>query len=121
MSLLKGRCHCGKSQFEIAAEPEFQFVCYCNDCKHINSGGHLCGMLFEESNLKAPNEISTYVYPGGSGKDIELHFCGHCATHLYALPKEYPGKVVVRANTLDEGHFKPQQELFKDSAFSWDK
>ncbi len=121
MKNLTGACHCGKNKFTISAEPEFQFTCYCNSCRILNSGGHLCGMLFDQRQLSAANETQTYTYNGGSGNPIILHFCPVCATHLYAYPTEHEGKVVIRANTLVDSNFKPHQSIFTESAFSWDK
>lgn len=120
MTKLLGQCHCGKHTFTVTASPEFQFVCYCHGCRVLNSSGHLCGMLFDSSAFTPSNGTQSYSYPGGSGNDITLHFCPTCATHLYAYPTEYKGKVVIRANTLKDGSFKPQQAIFTKSAFDWD-
>ena len=121
MPNITGKCHCGKNEFTIKSEPEFQFVCYCSNCRVINSGGHLCGLLFEQDDLLEASQTETYTYKGGSGNSIVLHFCPTCATHLYAYPKEHKGKVVVRANTLENADFKPQKSIFTDTAFVWDK
>ena len=120
MAILTGQCHCGKNHLQVTDNPEFQFVCYCRQCRVLNSGGHLCGMMFDESIFTAPEETIEYSYSGGSGKPIKLHFCPNCGTHLYAIPTQYPGKVIIRANVLDGGDFEPQQPLFSESAFSWD-
>ncbi len=120
MFKLIGKCHCGGNTFTISAEPEYQFVCYCHSCRLINSGGHLCGMLLDQSHLSEANNTYTYTYKGGSGHSIRMHFCPTCATHLYAYPEAHPGKVVIRANTIEHADFKPQQCLFTESAFAWD-
>ncbi len=121
MSCYIGSCHCGKNRYEIKAQPEFQFVCYCNNCKVLNSGGHLCGMMFDQAQLTEATDTTTYHYVGGSGDNIVVHFCPTCATQLYAYPTHYQGKVVIRANTLVEGEFTSQQHIFTESAFPWDQ
>ncbi|VEG92464.1 GFA family protein [Legionella spiritensis] len=121
MDPITGKCHCGKNSFVLSADPEFQFICYCHNCQLLNSGGHLCGMLFDKNCLEEARDTQTYTYKGGSGNSIILHFCPECSTQLYAYPIEYPNKVVIRANTLDNEGFKPQQALFAESSFSWDK
>ncbi|MCF6766934.1 GFA family protein [Thiotrichales bacterium 19S11-10] len=120
MTNIFGKCHCGKNKFSIQSEPEFQFICYCNSCRVINSGGHLCGIMLDESHLSKASQTETYTYEGGSGNSIILHFCPTCATHLYAYPTAYEDKVVIRANTLEETNFTPQKSLFTESAFPWD-
>lgn len=77
--------------------------------------------MLDQANFVAAEQTQTYTYKGGSGNDIVMHFCPTCATHLYAYPTEFQGKVVVRANTLPDESFKPQQALFAESAFSWDE
>lgn len=121
MQNFTGKCHCGKNTYAVSSEPEFQFICYCGDCRVLNSGGHLCGMVFDEARFTGAKETQTYAYPGGSGQPIIMHFCPTCATHLYAYPTSHKGKVVIRANTLVGADFEPQQSVFTESAFAWDK
>ena len=121
MRKLSGQCHCGKNIFTVKCEAQFQFVCYCSDCRVLNSGGHLCGMVFDADKLTKAKNTQQYTYAGGSGNAIIMHFCPICATHLYALPTEFKDKVVVRANTLIDASFDSQQSIFPESAFSWDK
>ncbi|ODN43722.1 GFA family protein [Piscirickettsia litoralis] len=122
MSQIQGKCHCGHNEFSVQGAPEFQFVCYCKGCQVLNGGGHLCGVMFDETNLTPSENTRTYSYDGGSGRSIIIHFCPTCSTQLYAYPTEYKGKVVVRANVMNESYeFNPQQNLFTESAFSWDQ
>lgn len=121
MDNFTGKCHCGENTFTMNTEPEFQFVCYCNNCRVLNGGGHLCGMVSDETKLKKATNTQSYTYTGGSGSAIIMHFCPKCATHLYAFPTEHKGKVVIRVNTLVNSEFHPQHSLFVESAFPWDK
>jgi hypothetical protein len=121
MKTFTGQCHCKLNTITITAEPEFQFTCYCNNCRVINSGGHLCGIIFDESNFTKAKHAQSYSYSGSSGKPIILHFCSKCGTHLYAYPTAHEGKVAIRANILEELPFQSQHSLFTESAFGWDK
>ena len=121
MPMYKGQCHCGKNKYSVDAEPEFQFECHCEGCRVINGAGHLAGILVDATEFSPAMEAKTYTYPGGSGDPVKMHFCSTCGTHLYAFPTHYPDKVVLRANTLTEGDFKPEHVLFPESAFKWDK
>ncbi|MDF1795100.1 MAG: GFA family protein [Coxiellaceae bacterium] len=116
-----GKCFCSENSFEIDADPEFQFICYCSECRELNSGGHLCGMLFDAAQLTEAANTKTFEYKGGSGEPIIMHFCPTCSTQLYGYPTKYAGKVVVRANTIKNSNFKPQQMLFEESKFDWDQ
>jgi len=118
---IHGRCHCGKNTYSVTGDPEFQFICYCENCRVLNSGGHLCGIIFDKASLNEAEHTQQYHYPGGSGNPIIMHFCPHCSTQLYAFPKEHNSNVVIRANTVLDSEFEPQHHIFTESAFDWDK
>ncbi len=120
MTELTGQCYCGKNTYAVNAEPEFQFVCYCDSCQKLHGGGRLCGMVFDASTLTEAQHSKTFTYEGGSGKSIHMHFCPECSTQLYGYPTEYENKVVIKSNTLKSSDFKPQQCLFAESAHDWD-
>lgn len=122
MKKVNGKCHCGSCSYELLSEKKFEFLCHCSDCKVLNSGGHLSGVIFSEEGFAVKGELTTYSYPGGSGQNIEYSFCQKCGTGLYARPLAHAGVIVIRANTLeDDSIFNPQKSLFPESAHPWDK
>lgn len=117
-----GSCHCGSSQYYFEGIPKFQFLCHCEDCRVLNSGGHLAGLILTKDKFNMEGSTQSYSYPGGSGNPIELHFCSNCGTHLYAFPKVDESIVVLRANTLlDQNLFNPQKSIFRNEKFHWDQ
>lgn len=116
-----GQCHCGNVKYSVNETKLFEFLCHCDDCRTLNSGGHLSGIIFQADSLQTEGDINEYNYPGGSGQEVQTRFCPNCSTTLYAFPLAHPDSVVVRANTLDDPNiFKPQQSLFGEKAFDWD-
>jgi hypothetical protein len=61
-----------------------------------------------------------YVDEGDSGQPVDRHFCGRCGSPVLAKTALAPGKVVVKAGTLDglEG-LQPQAEIYTDHAVTW--
>jgi hypothetical protein len=61
-----------------------------------------------------------YVDKGDSGQPVYRHFCGRCGSPILATIAAAPGKVVVKAGTLDrlEG-LRPQTEIYTDHAVKW--
>lgn len=117
----KGKCHCGEIEYNLEGAKQFEFLCHCRDCRVLNGGGHLSGIIFDKTSLKIEGKTNLYSYKGGSGETIDAHFCPKCATTLFAYPKHHPDIVVVRANTLeDENLFTPKQSIFHETAFKWD-
>lgn len=80
----------------------------------------MAGAAFAAAQLSTVGEPKTYTYRGGEG-DIELNFCGHCGTHLYAYPKAN-SVVVVRINSLDDNNaIPPAKSIYSAQACVWDK
>jgi hypothetical protein len=61
-----------------------------------------------------------YVDKGESGQPVYHHFCGRCGSPILAKIAEAPGKVVVKAGTLDnmEG-LEPRTEIHTEHAVKW--
>jgi hypothetical protein len=61
-----------------------------------------------------------YVDKGDGGQPVYRHFCGRCGSSILATIAAAPGKVVVKAGTLDsmEG-LQPQTEIYTDHAVKW--
>jgi hypothetical protein len=55
-----------------------------------------------------------------SGQPVYRHFCGRCGSPILAKTTLAPGRVVVKASTLDstEG-LQPQTEIYTDHALKW--
>jgi len=61
-----------------------------------------------------------YMDKGDSGQPVYRHFCGSCGSPILAKAALAPGKVVVKAGTLDsmEG-LQPKTEIYTDHAVKW--
>lgn len=116
-----GACHCKKVTYLIKGAKTYEFLCHCSDCRVLNGGGHLSGIVFKEEDFSYEGKVQEYQYKGGSGELIHAHFCPNCSTGLFGLLDSHKGVVVVRANTLDDASiFTPQKSLFAEEAFAWD-
>lgn len=117
-----GACHCGQVSYSVLGEKQFEFFCYCTDCRKLNGGGHLAGIAIAHNNISLRGDPAEYCYPGGSGKMIQLVFCSRCSTQILAFPSSHPDVVILRANTLDRPQqFEPQKSIYTDTAFEWDR
>ena len=119
--VVTGTCHCGAVSIETPAKAMFTFSCHCSSCRKLSSGGRLLGHGTSVDAIKVSGETKTYAYPGGSGKDIVLHFCPTCSVQIYAEPLAHPGMAAVRASLLDnEAEFTPIEYLHTDDAYGWE-
>jgi len=119
--MVKGKCHCGKVNYQVKAESFFQFFCHCESCRRMNGGGHLSGSAFPKEQFSFTGTTKVYEYKGGSNHLIQAHFCENCGNHLFAYPTYKDEIVVVKANTFEnENDFTPEKSIFVEEGFHWD-
>ena len=119
MKEVHGQCHCATITLTITGEQKHAFLCFCDDCRKINGGGRLTGVVFQKDDLAVSEKAQEYTYEGGTGH-ITLFFCALCSTPLYAYPHAYAGVVIVRANCLRDFSYEPKESLFKEKLETWD-
>ena len=73
-----------------------------------------------ETDYEQSGDTMVYVDTGDSGQPVHRHFCGRCGSPIFAKTVLAPGKVVLKAGTLDgmEG-LRPQAEIYADHAVEW--
>jgi len=76
--------------------------------------------VIREADYEQQGETMVYVDKGDSGQPVYRHFCGGCGSPLLAKIAAAPGKVMIKAGTLDsmEG-LQPQTEIYTDHAVTW--
>jgi hypothetical protein len=72
--------------------------------------------VIREADYDQRGETMVYVDKGDSGQQVYRHFCGHCGSPILAKTALAPGKVVVKAGTLDS---QPKTEIYTDHAVKW--
>ena len=77
-------------------------------------------VVVREADYDQRGETMVYVDKGDSGQPLYRHFCGSCGSPIFTKTALAPGKVVVRAGTLDsmEG-LQPTTEIYTDHAVKW--
>lgn len=81
---LKGRCHCGATQFEVTRAPETVTVCNCTIC-YKKGALHAYYKPAEFRLTTARDRVGTYQW---GDYLVEHHFCPVCGCTTYS---EMPG------------------------------
>jgi hypothetical protein len=76
--------------------------------------------VFLQSLYKQQGHTMIYLDRGDSGHPSYRHFCGSCGSPIITKVALMPGKVLVKAGTLDsmEG-LQPQIEIYTDRSVKW--
>ena len=116
----KGGCLCGAVRYTLTGEPRSIAVCHCTHCQRQSGSLFSFNLVVRHTDYRQSGETKVFVDKGDSGQPVQRHFCGTCGSPLFATTALMPGKIVVKAGTLDslEG-LHPQAEIYTDRAVNW--
>lgn len=116
----KGGCLCGAVRYVLKGEPRGTAICHCTHCQRLSGSLFSFNLVMREADYEQSGETKIYVDKGDSGQPVYRHFCGGCGSPILAKTALMPGKVVVKAGTLDsmEG-LQPKAEIYTDHAVKW--
>ena len=77
MSKHSGGCHCGAIKLESDLDPMVVNVCNCQRCR-VLTGSVAIAALYSDEEIQLAGETTTYTYTGGSGMEVNAHFCPIC-------------------------------------------
>ncbi|WP_322060690.1 GFA family protein [Paraburkholderia sp. J63] len=117
----KGGCLCGAVRYTIKGEPEASAICHCTHCQKAGGSLFSFNLFVDEAHYEQEGETTIYEDRGDSGEPSYRHFCGRCGSPVMTKVALLPGKVLVKAGTLDnlEGLRPPQTEIYTDRAVPW--
>jgi hypothetical protein len=116
----KGGCLCGAVRYTLTGEPRSIALCHCTHCQRLSGSLFSFNLVIREADYEQSGEVMTYVDSGDSGQPVYRQFCGRCGSPLFSKTALMPGKIVLKAGTLDsmEG-LQPKIEIYADHAVKW--
>jgi hypothetical protein len=100
--ITKGKCLCGKVQFEIRGELRDIVNCHCSKCRkfHGNYGAYTSAKV---ENLKIVEQKTLKWFQSTTDETANVHrgFCSECGSSLFWHPKETPA-IAIAAGSLIE-------------------
>jgi len=85
MPAVHGSCHCGKTKFELAAQPDALTSCTCSYCAKSGALWAYCGP--DDFKLLTP-ESDRALYQWGT-QTIEHYFCDSCGVATYGISPDW--------------------------------
>lgn len=117
---ITGRCLCSAVRYQCT-DIEMAGHCYCNDCRRSSGTGHCSHMIVPEQGFEISGNLKFYDASSDSGNMVSRGFCPECGSPVYSTNSGMPGKICIRASTLDDPEvFKPQMNVYIGKAPSWD-
>lgn len=120
MSVVTGKCDCGKIEFECTEEPINSVFCYCTDCQQRTNSDKWFGLWIREDGFAITKGTpETFSRKGSSGMNMVHHFCKDCGNN-FAVYSETGKFYTVSVTTLDEpSGYAPQMSIYTSSAPPW--
>ena len=117
-----GGCLCGGVQYEFSGEPVFGLLCHCRDCQRQSGGAYTAGLRIPAASFRITRgEAKLYVKTADSGNQVTRAFCPECGSMLFLEVSARPDLVAIRVGTLDDpSWFRPEADIFVQSAQPWD-
>lgn len=120
MECRKGGCLCGAVRCQIKGDPRAIVVCHCAHCQKQSGSAFSVNLIVKEIDCDQAGETSIYVDRGDSGQPVYHHFCGRCGSPMFARISAAPGKVVLKAGTLDSmDGVLPRAEIYAARVVKW--
>ncbi|OAL53671.1 hypothetical protein IQ07DRAFT_315994 [Pyrenochaeta sp. DS3sAY3a] len=119
-----GGCFCGKVRYEVADTSGGTILCHCLDCRKISGGAFSTNIVAPSDGFKVTEGTPKSIdKTADTGKTISSKFCGDCGSTMWRDGDSFPGKVIVKAGTLDEPEIlnesKIGAELFAPTRPKW--
>lgn len=115
-----GGCLCGAVRYVLKGEPRAIALCHCTHCQRQSGSLLSFNLVMREADYEQSGETMIYVDGGDSGHPVHRHFCGRCGSPIAVKTALMPGKVVVKAGTLDSmDGLQPRTEIYTDHAVTW--
>jgi hypothetical protein len=116
----KGGCLCRAVRYTLKSEPRAIAICHCTHCQKQSGSLFSFNLVIREADYEQSGETAIYQDKGDSGQPVYRHYCGNCGSPLFATTALAPGKVVVKAGTLDSlDGLEPKAEIYTDHAAQW--
>jgi hypothetical protein len=100
---VEGGCRCGAVRYRIvSAKLPRVYACHCLDCQTLSGSAFSLNAMLTETlfSVSGPTQIFELTAPG-SDRVSRQHACPTCMTRVYNTNSARPGRVVIRAGTLD--------------------
>ena len=117
---IEGGCLCGRVRYAGEADPIFVGLCHCTHCQK-HTGSAFSGVVAVPTPaLTVTGPLKSYVDRGDSGAASRRSFCAECGSSVLDDADMMPDVTMVLVGSLDDpSWFRPQMEIYTDSAQSW--
>ena len=115
--MLKGHCHCGAIEYEVAGTPQHVALCHCEDCRRSAGAPMVSWAAFAEDEFKVTKgEPKTFNSSGLAMRS----FCGDCGSPTYLVVERALTTAYVFTGLLDQtSDLRPKVHGWTTTKHAW--
>lgn len=100
----EGGCLCGHLRYAVFSEPIRTTMCHCKFCQRATgSAYHIAPVFLQKDFSMTEGDAKIYTHISeGSGKALDIRFCGDCGCRIYLSLERFPGTVGIYGGTFDD-------------------
>ena len=119
---MKGGCPLRRCPLRCTGEPVSALLCHCRDCQRQSGSAYAAAVRVPAVSFQVTQgEPKLYVKTADSGNQVTRAFCPECGCMLFLRVSARPDLVGIRVGSLDDpSWFRPEADIFVDSAQPWD-
>jgi len=115
-----GGCQCGAVRYEIEGPLPPVYACHCRECRRHTASAFALSMPVDMAALHLSGDLAVHVRATDSGTRTFCHFCPSCGTRIYHRSERAPGRVTIKAGTLDDAEtLSPAAHLWVSRKQPW--
>ncbi|MDY8109365.1 GFA family protein [Fulvimarina sp. 2208YS6-2-32] len=99
---LTGGCSCGKVRYAIGGVPQAFYLCHCTECQRHTSSAFGMSLRVDPATVTVTGEMKTISRTSDSGATRYGDFCPECGVRIQHRSKDDPGRLNIKAGTLDD-------------------
>lgn len=117
MEIIKGKCLCGKVEYQIENKFDRFYICHCEQCRRISGSAYASNLLGDPEKFRISSEgIKRFDHNEGN---FTKAFCTECGSGVPYLNSSGES-IVVPAGTLDaEPIFGEKKNIFYSEKTKW--
>jgi len=99
----EGGCLCGRIRYAVTSQPVRVTICHCRFCQRATGSAYLVEPVFDKSSFEViSGQPKIYQHRSeGSGRMVDVHFCGDCGAKLFLTFERFPDAVGVYGGAFD--------------------
>lgn len=117
--MIKGRCECGRVEYQIEGEISDFSHCHCSQCRRLHGAAYATFAGVSRggfSYLSGEDDISFY----NSSPTSERVFCGNCGSNILVAVDDEPDTLYVAMGTMDGNPVcPPAYHIYVGSKAPW--